>query len=219
MQITQLNRWDVTPAEAIKLQNELRGRVAILPAPARVETVAGVDVGIRADTARAAVVVLSFPDLAVIEQSVIDAPVQFPYVPGLLSFREIPVVLQAFERLNHTPDLVIVDGQGFAHPRRFGIASHLGVILDLPTIGCAKSRLVGVYDQPGVEAGLWSELRHQGELIGAVLRSKTGSSPLFVSIGHKVDLATSIGWVMACCRRYRLPETSRRAHMAASGGA
>lgn len=217
MNIRQLNRWDVTPAEAVAIQKELCNRVLITPVAAQPATVAGVDVGIHGDVARAAVVLLSYPDLAVIERAVVDAPVCFPYVPGLLSFREIPVVLQAFERLERIPDLVIVDGQGYAHPRRFGIASHVGVILDLPTIGCAKSRLIGDYAEPEADAGSWSNLSHNGEVIGAVLRSKDKTSPLYVSIGHKVDLPTSIRWVLACCRRYRLPETSRQAHMAASG--
>lgn len=216
MQITQINRWDVSPTEAIAIQNELRRRVVITPAPEHAGLVAGVDVGVRGEQARAAVVVLRFPELAVVERSVVDAPLQFPYVPGLLSFREIPAVLQACERLQHMPDLLIVDGQGYAHPRRLGIAAHLGVILNLPTIGCAKSRLVGTYVEPASAAGSWSDLWDKGEVIGAVLRSKDSTSPLYVSIGHRVDLDSAIRWVLACCRGYRLPETSRQAHRAAS---
>jgi deoxyribonuclease V len=183
-----------------------------------VRLVAGVDVGVRNETARAAVVVLTYPELAPVETSVIDAPVVFPYVPGLLAFRECPAVLRAFESLRHEPDLIIVDGQGLAHPRRFGIACHVGVILDRPTIGCAKSRLVGVHDEPGAMAGAWASLRDGGEVIGAAVRSKNGANPLYVSVGHKVDLDTAIRYVLACCRGYRLPETSRQAHRAAGQG-
>jgi deoxyribonuclease V len=217
MQITQLHRWDVTPAEAIDIQNQLRARVVLSPITSVPLLVAGVDVGVNNDQARAAVVVLSYLELAVVETSVFETPVTFPYIPGLLSFREIPAVLCAFEKLNRVPDLVIVDGQGLAHPRRFGIASHLGVILDLPTIGCAKSRLVGTHDYPGGPAGSRVNLWHAGEIIGAVIRSKERTNPLYVSVGHKVDLDTAVQYVLACCRGYRLPETSRLAHMAASG--
>ena len=216
MHITRSNRWDVTPAEAVVIQNDLRRHVMVAPISGPVRTVAGVDVGVRGDWARAAVVVLSYPGLALIEQSVVDMPVAFPYVPGLLAFRECPAVLAAFEKLANEPDLVIVDGQGLAHPRRFGLASHLGVILDRPTIGCAKSRLIGVYDEPGMAAGSWSALGDGDEVIGAVVRSKDGVSPLYVSIGHRADLESAVQWVLACCRGYRLPETTRQAHHAAS---
>lgn len=218
MEIKRLHGWDVSPAEAIVIQQELRGRVVIAPAPLDVRTVAGVDVGVRGEWARAAVVLLSYPDLALIEQATVEMPVVFPYVPGLLAFRECPAVLAAFAKLSIAPDLVIVDGQGLAHPRRFGLACHLGIILDRPTIGCAKSRLVGIYDEPATGVGAWADLRDGGETIGAVVRTKTGARPLFVSVGQRVDLTTSVQWVLACCRGYRLPETSRLAHRVASGG-
>ena len=214
-----LHRWDVTPAEAMQIQNELRARVVSTPMPGAVQLVAGVDVGVQSDVARAAVVVLRYPELTLLETAVVEAAVTFPYVPGLLAFREAPVVLSAFEKLVHTPDLVIVDGQGFAHPRRFGLACHVGVILDLPTIGCAKSRLVGTHDYPGVPVGSRVKLWDGEDVIGAVVRSKEKTSPLYVSIGHKVDLDTAVEYVLACCRGYRLPETSRLAHLAASGEA
>jgi len=217
MHITRLHRWDVSPAEAIRIQNELRQRVITTPQVGQVRTVAGVDVGVRDDRARAAVVVLSYPGLAVVEKIVVESPVTFPYIPGLLSFRETPAVLQAFEKLTVDPDLIIVDGQGFAHPRRFGIACHIGVLIDRPTIGCAKSRLVGTHGEPDAAAGCWVELLDNGEVIGAVVRSKEATSPLYVSIGHKIDLPGAIRYVLSCCRGYRLPETSRQAHLAASG--
>jgi len=216
MRIQYLHRWDVSPAEAIRLQNDLRARVVTMPFHGPLGTVAGVDVGVRDNMARAAVVVLRYPELTLLEKTIVDMPVAFPYVPGLLAFRECPAVLQAFEQLSSPPDLIIVDGQGLAHPRRFGLACHVGVVLDRPTIGCAKSRLVGTHDEPGAAAGSAVALWDAGEVIGAVVRSREGVSPLYVSIGHKVDLDTAVQYVLACCRGYRLPETSRLAHMAAS---
>ncbi len=216
MKIVQLHRWDVSPAEAMKIQNELRARVVKMSAVGEVRSVAGVDVGVEGETARAAVVVLGYPELTVVEKAVAHLPVAFPYVPGLLAFREAPVVLAAFEKLEMAPDLIIVDGQGYAHQRRFGIACHVGVLLDRPTIGCAKSRLIGTHDEPPAEAGSWVKLWDNNEVVGAVVRTKTGVSPLYVSIGHKVDLETAVEYVLACCRGQRLPETSRLAHLTAS---
>jgi deoxyribonuclease V len=217
MEIVQRHPWDVTPEQARDIQNGLRQRVLTTPCPGPLRTVVGVDVGVRGGVARAAVVVLSYPELATMERAVIDMPVTFPYVPGLLAFRECPAVLRAFEKLHLDPDLIIVDGQGLAHPRRFGIACHLGVLLDRPTIGCAKSRLIGTFEAPALPAGSWAPLWDAGETIGAVLRTRDGASPLFVSIGHKVDLETAIRLVLSCCRGRRLPETTRLAHQAASG--
>ena len=161
--------------------------------------------------------VLDFPGLEAVEQSVVRLPTSFPYVPGLLSFREIPAVLAALERLIDLPDLILVDGQGYAHPRRFGIASHLGVLTDLPTIGVGKTRLLGYYDEPPEERGSWTPLRDKGEVIGAVLRTRERVKPLFISAGHRISLETAVAYVMRCTRRYRLPETTRRAHRLASG--
>jgi deoxyribonuclease V len=162
-------------------------------------------------------VVLALEGLAPVDYAVATRPVTFPYVPGLLAFREGPVVLDALEKVGTTPDLLIFDGQGLAHPRRLGIASHIGLLVDMPAIGCAKSRLCGGHDEPGEEPGDYASLVDNGEIIGAVLRTRRGVKPVFVSIGHRVDLATSIEYVLACCRGYRLPETTRWAHRVAGG--
>ena len=180
--------------------------------------VAGVDISGEdsGGFARAAVVVLSYPELEMVEQKVVTLPVVFPYVPGLLSFREVPLILSACEALTVSPDLLIADGQGVAHPRRLGLASHLGLFLDVPTIGCAKSILCGCHEDVGPEPGNWVPLRDRGEVIGAVLRTKRGVKPVYVSVGHMVDLEAAVGWTMDCCRGYRLPEPTRLAHLAAS---
>jgi len=182
-----------------------------------VRHVAGIDVSVRDDVSRAAVVVLDFEGLTPVDYAVATQPVTFPYVPGLLAFREGPVVLKALKQVGTAPDLLIFDGQGLAHPRRLGIASHIGLLVDLPAIGCAKSRLCGQHRQPGEGPGDYAPLVDRGEVIGAVLRTRRGVKPVFVSIGHRVDLATSIRYVLACCRGYRLPETTRWAHRVAGG--
>lgn len=212
------HRWDLTPKEAIALQRELAARVAKRDRIGKVRRVAGVDVGFEdgGRVARAAVAVLEFPALALAERAVVRTPVRFPYIPGLLSFREAPAVLAAFERVRAAPDLVLYDGQGIAHPRRCGIASHVGLALDLPTIGVAKTRLVGGHRRLPACKGAWVPLVDAGETIGAVLRTRAGVTPLYVSIGHRVSLASAIRWVMACTTRYRLPETTRWAHHLAS---
>jgi deoxyribonuclease V len=179
--------------------------------------VAGVDISVNREqgVARGAVVVLNYPELRLVETKVVSGKVDFPYVPGLLSFREAPLTLAACERLTLTPDLILVDGQGIAHPRRLGLASHLGLFLDTPTIGCAKSLLCGRHSPPGEEPGSYCEVVDGGETIGVALRTKPGIKPVYVSIGHKVDLETAIYWVLECCRGYRLPEPCRLAHLAA----
>jgi len=181
--------------------------------------VAGIDVGFEDEgrTTRAAVAVLAFPSLQLVETAIARLPTRFPYVPGLLSFRELPAVLQALDHLSVSPEVVLCDGQGIAHPRRIGIASHLGVLLDLPTIGVGKTRLVGKFDVPGNTKGDWSPLGDGDEVIGAVLRTRAGVNPVYVSIGHRVSLATAIRLTLACTTRYRLPETTRQAHRLASG--
>lgn len=209
--------WDLSPSEALALQKQLAGQVVREANLGPVTTVTGVDASYRAGQAQAAVVTLSYPELAVIEYALATRPVDFPYVPGLLTFREGPVVLDALDKLKSTPDLLIFDGQGLAHPRRLGLASHIGLLVDIPSIGCAKSRLCGQYDKPGPERGHFTFLTDRGETIGAVLRTRTGVKPVFVSIGHRVDLPTSIDHVLTCCRRYRLPETTRWADRLASG--
>ena len=209
--------WHLSPAQAIALQKKLAGQVIANDQLGTVDRVAGIDVGFEKGNSitRAAVAVLSFPELALEDYSVYRAPTEFPYIPGLLSFREIPAVLRAMAK--HDPDLVLCDGQGLAHPRRFGIACHLGVITGLPTIGVAKTRLTGQYRDPPQQRGRWTELRDKNETIGAVLRTRINVKPLYISIGHKITLQTAIDYVMACTQRYRLPETTRWAHRLASG--
>jgi len=213
--------WDLTPAAAIALQQELRRQVITADRLGVVGTVAGVDVGFEQDGAisRAAVAVLSYPQLVLLDTAIARRPTCFPYIPGLLSFREIPAVLDALAQLRTTPDLLLCDGQGIAHPRRLGIASHLGLITDIPSIGVAKSRLWGTYGPAPAERGCWTPLRDGTEIIGAVLRTRVGVKPLFISPGHRISLATAIEYVMGCCTRYRLPETTRQAHRLASGPA
>jgi deoxyribonuclease V len=209
--------WNLSPGEAFELQNELAASVECQPRMGPVRHVAGIDVSVREDMGRAAVVVLDFEGLVPVDYAVATQPVTFPYIPGLLAFREGPVVLEALEQVGTVPDLLIFDGQGLAHPRRLGIASHIGLLVDLPSVGCAKSRLCGHHDQPGEEPGDYAPLVDRGEVIGAVLRTRRGVKPVFVSIGHRVDLPTSIKYVLACCRGYRLPETTRWAHRVAGG--
>ena len=216
MQYRALHSWNVTPEEARRLQNGLRTQVVRTDQFGKINTVAGVDIGLKKDIAFASVVVLSFPDLQVVDSVVTESPVRFPYIPGLLSFREIPPLLTAFTQLQTEPDLVIVDGQGIAHPRRFGLASHLGLILDKPTIGCAKSRLCGQYEEPESEQGSYTYLMDKGEVIGAVVRTRRNVQVVYISIGHRISLDSARTLTLACCRGYRLPETTRYAHKAAS---
>ncbi len=220
MQLHHPHSWDLSPREAIALQRELAGLVERedrFDPPARV---AGIDVGFEVGGAvtRAAVVVLDFATLEPIEHAVARRPTTFPYVPGLLSFREAPAVIDALERLERLPDLLLCDGQGIAHPRRFGIACHLGVLTDLPAVGVAKSRLIGVHGEVPEERGAWAPLTDGDEVIGAVLRSRAGVKPLYVSGGHRVGLESALKLTMACVTRYRLPETTRRSHRLASHG-
>ena len=208
-----IHSWDFKPSEAMVLQARLARRVV---RQSRINfedivKVAGIDIGYRNDTACAAVVVMQLTDLKILEESVATVPVQFPYVPGLLSFREGPVIMEALGELRTLPDLLIIDGQGIAHPRRFGVASHIGLLLDMPTVGCAKTRLVGDYEPPLRSAGSTSLLTDAKETIGAVLRTRTGVKPVFVSIGHLMDLNDCIRVVLKSCRGYRLPEPLRRA--------
>lgn len=204
--------FDVTPKEAVTIQRNLAARARIEPLAIRPATIGGVDVSIRQGWAQAAVVVLDANSLTLQEQAVWREPVGFPYISGLLSFREIPPLLRALDQLTALPDLIICDGQGIAHPRRLGLASHLGVVLDLPTIGAAKSRLIGEAEEPALEAGSTSLLRHKDEIIGALLRSRTGVKPLYISPGHRVTLDDALTIVQSCVTRYRMPEPTRLAH-------
>ena len=211
-----MHRWDLTPEEAIALQRELATRIQTTNSfeADAIKSVAGIDVSLKGE-GQAAVVVLSYPDLEPLDQAVATAKLQFPYVPGLLSFRESPLVLAALEKLRVLPDLLMVDGQGYAHPRRFGIACHLGLLVDRPAIGVAKSVLVGRFEAPGENPGEQSPLVHRGETVGVALRSKLRTNPLIVSVGHRIDLPTAVSFVQSCLRGYRLPEPTRRAHQLA----
>ena len=210
--------WAVSPALARAMQSELAREVIRADRLGPVRRVAGADIGFAdgGRITRAALVVLDFPELTLRERVLVTRPTRFPYVPGLLSFREIPALLEALDALRTPPDLILCDGQGLAHPRRFGLACHLGVLTGLPSIGVAKSRLIGRYTEPGPARGDWSPLRDGDETIGAVLRTRARTRPLFVSIGHRISLPTAIDYVLACAPRYRLPETTRAAHRLAS---
>jgi len=214
-----LHGWRVSPSEALDIQLRLASQVVRTNHLRTPRYIAGLDISVDRErgTGRVAVVVLSYPELEVAEVQTVEDSIDFPYVPGLLSFREAPITLAACAKLEITPDLFLVDGQGIAHPRRLGLASHLGLFLDMPTIGCAKSRLCGAHETPGAESGSYAELEDNDETIGAVLRTKAGTNPIYVSIGHKVDLETAVSWVLQCCRGYRLPEPTRLAHLAAGG--
>lgn len=213
-------RWDVSPAEAMALQESLAGSVVRVDRLEAVRHVCGIDVDFTENgaVARAAAVVLSFPGLELREHAVAARKVSFPYIPGLLSWREIPAALVALEKLSITPDLLFCDGHGVAHPRRCGLASHIGLLAGLPSIGVGKTRLIGEHRPPSARRGAWEPLMDRGEQIGAVLRTRTGVKPVYVSIGHRVSLETAIGYVLACAPRYRLPETIRWAHRLAGEG-
>jgi len=211
--------WNLSATEAIALQKRLSGAVIAEDRFDAVTRVAGVDVGFedQGKITRAAVAVLSFPELVLQEQVIARRPTVFPYIPGLLSFREVPAVLDALEKLQRMPDLLLCDGQGLAHPRRFGIACHLGVLTDLPTIGVAKSRLVGTHGLLKEEKGAHQPLLDKKEVVGMVLRTRRSVRPLYISIGHRISLDSAVNYVLRCTTRYRLPETTRAAHKLASG--
>lgn len=205
--------WPDNAADATMMQNELRHQVRIEDAFDPPNIIAGVDVGfdIVRDEAKASIVLLDAKTLAVKAQVTAHQAVSFPYIPGFLSFREIPVLLRALSDLPEMPDMLMVDGQGIAHPRRLGIAAHLGVVTGLPSIGVAKSLLCGKYDEPGPHKGDTSVLMHKGEKIGTVLRSKDNVKPLFISPGHRVSHDTAVAMVLRCLTKYRLPEPTRLA--------
>ena len=209
-EMARRHRWDVSPEEAVAVQRQLRGEVAHGEPVAldQIHTVAGVDASYR-EIGRAAIAVFSFPDLTLLEEVTATREAPFPYIPGLLAFREGPVALAAYERLTIQPDLLLFDAHGYAHPRRMGLASHLGVYLDRPSIGCAKSRLTGKYEEPGPESGTWSPLLSRGEEIGRVVRTKARTKPIFVSVGYRVTLPLAVEVVLRCVHGYRLPEPTR----------
>ena len=214
MKIKNLHNWNVTVKEAIELQKSLAGQVQVRRFNKKLKTIGGLDCSFTDDKKNiiACVIVLSAKNFEVIETFYVVQPVNFPYIPGLLSFREAPACLAAIEKLSVTPDCFIVDGQGIAHPRRLGIASHLGLFLDVPTIGCAKSRLIGDFEQPASRKGSTSPLTDKEEIIGSVVRTRSNVKPVFVSVGNKCRLCDAERIVLNCCTKYRLPEPSRLAH-------
>jgi deoxyribonuclease V len=222
MRLTPLHGWEMDASAAVALQKRMAAEV-IADRPldlSAIRVVAGVDVSVKVDEngiaqSRGAVVALRFPDMTVIETATASMPTPFPYIPGLLSFRELPVVLAAFEKLTTEPDALIVDGMGRAHPRRFGIACHLGLWLDKPSVGCGKTLFVGRHADPPDERGGYAELVDKNEIIGAALRTRPHVKPVYISVGHRCDLASALALTMACVGKYRLPEPIRAAHHAA----
>jgi deoxyribonuclease V len=215
MEYRRLHGWDVTPEEAVRIQQDLRGRlIAQDDAVAAFRTVAAMDVSYdkRSPWLFAAIVTMRLPAFQVVETAAVRAAARFPYIPGLLSFRESPAGLEAWQRLRTRPDCLICDGHGYAHPRRFGFACHFGLLVDLPTIGFAKSVLVGTFDPPGAKRGSVSDLRDGGELIGAAVRTREGAEPVFVSVGHRISLTRAVATILACTAGYRIAEPVRRAH-------
>ena len=215
MKCQNLHSWNLPYDEAIKVQSDLSSRIVLTPLKDEPNLIAGADVSYSkgSDLFFSGVVVLEMPQMTVVEEVTAQGKVDFPYIPGLLSFRESPVLIKAFENLKNIPDVVMLDGQGIAHPRGLGIASHIGLILDVPTIGCAKNILVGKYEMPNIEVGEYTPIVFRGKIVGVALRTKRKVSPVFVSPGHKMDMQTAIDVVLKTCRGYRLPEPTRQAHL------
>ena len=219
MKIYKRHGWDLSLDEAVAIQEKLQPEVITKDQfKEPIKYVAGVDMGFEDDgrISRAAVAVLSFPDLELRDTSIVKRPTSFPYIPGFLSFREIPALLDALEKITITPDIIFCDGQGIAHPRRFGIACHLGLFVDLPTVGVAKSLFVGKHEELPQTRGSWQPLIYEAETVGAVLRTRDGVKPVYVSSGHRISLTTAIDYVLRCTPQYRLPETTRVADRLAS---
>jgi len=218
MKASLSHAWNVTYSEAVELQRRLREKLILRDdrtAPP-IRMVAGADISYarRSDRFFATVIVFSYPDMAVLDEATAVETVSFPYIPGLLSFREGPALIKACGRLKHLPDVIIFDGQGIAHPRGIGLASHMGLILDIPAIGCAKSLLVGNHGELDAERGSWTPLTHDQQIVGAALRTKKKVKPIFISQGHRIGLERALDIIMICCRGYRLPEPTRQAHLA-----
>ncbi len=218
MQTKDLHSWNLSYSQAIALQKSIACKVQFTPLKASPKLIAGIDCAFSKDGKKiiAAVVVLKLPDFASVETTTALRKVTFPYIPGLLSFREAPVCIAAVEKLKNEPDLFIIDGQGIAHPRRLGLAAHLGLFFDKPTIGCAKSRLTGNFEEPSLEKGIYSPLKDKEEVIGAVVRTRTNVKPVFVSVGNKCLLKDAIKITLGCTTKYRLPEPTRLAHQLVS---
>lgn len=215
MEIGSLHNWAVSPREAIKLQVRLAKSIRLRKGDLEIKTIAGADIAYSKTSNKVfgGVIIFTYPKLEVIEERLASQEVKFPYIPGLLTFREAPVLLAAFKKVKNVPDLIIFDGQGIAHPRKMGLATHMGIILNKPTIGCAKSRLLGDYKIPRNVVGAYSLLRDGNKVIGAVLRTRKDVKPVFVSAGYKIDLKTSIKVVSKCAGNFRLPEPTRQAHI------
>ncbi|HJQ69677.1 MAG TPA: deoxyribonuclease V [Blastocatellia bacterium] len=235
MRYEKLHEWDLSPTEAIALQQKLRGEVRVEPLARKPRTVAGCDISFNkfSDTVYAGIVVLKLPELEIVDRATAITTVKFPYIPGLLSFRETPALLEAWQKLKTAPDVLMLDGQGIAHPRRFGIACHFGLIAGLPSVGCAKTVLVGKYDEPADEAGSYSLMTHKGEVVGAAVRTKDRVAPVYISVGHLIDLPGAIELALGCVKgyeaanaagtlfdakppsksKYRIPEPTRQAHL------
>ncbi|HJQ26045.1 MAG TPA: deoxyribonuclease V [Blastocatellia bacterium] len=228
MKYHKLHDWNLTGSEAVALQNQLRAQVRIQPLAGPLNTVAGCDISFNrfSDVVYAGIVVLRLPELEMVASATVVTRARFPYVPGLLSFRETPALLEAWEKLEVAPDVVMLDGQGLAHPRRFGIACHFGLLTGRPTVGCAKTVLVGKYEEPGERAGEYSLMTHKGETIGAAVRTKDRVAPVYVSVGHLIDLPGAIKLALSCVKgyrndglfadsksKYRIPEPTRQAHL------
>lgn len=208
--------WNVTAEKAVRIQASLKRYISLECSFKKLDIIAGADATYHNGIVIGSVVLLRYPSLKIIEIKYSLSPVTFPYIPGLLTFREGPTLLKAFEKIENEPDVIIFDGQGIAHQRRMGIATHLGILLDKPSIGCAKSVLTGVLIPPGKKKGMYSLLKDKGEIVGAVLRTKEGVSPVFISPGYKIDLPTSIKILLKCVVEYRLPEPLRQAHIYAN---
>ena len=206
-----MREWPKDLKRAKQIQEILRKKVKITPLKKKPKYIAGVDAAFLNKDIIGVACLYRYPDMHLIEETYAVTETLFPYIPGFLSFREGPVIINALKGLRKKPDIILLDGQGIAHPKRLGIASHIGVLLNVPTIGCAKSRLVGTYKEPGFKKGSWSSLSYAEEIVGAVLRTKDNVKPLFVSPGHRIDIQGSIDIVLACSQKYRIPEPLRKA--------
>jgi len=216
MKIKQNHNWNVTVEQAKAIQLELKDKIRLQKLISSIRFIAGCDVSYSKKVERcfAAVTVFKLPELEIVAQAQSSGSINFPYVPGYLTFREAPILLKAFEKLEKAPDLVLFDGQGIAHPRQMGLAAHLGLFLNLPSIGCAKSRFIGEFEQPEEIQGSWTELNYQGKIIGAVVRTRDRVKPLFISPGYKITIDEAIEWVLRACTKYRIPEPIRASHIA-----
>ncbi len=215
MKIKLIHPWNVSPRRAIQIQDELRKKIRLRAPSVSWKRIAAADVAYSRTDDRlfAGFLLFSYPELTLLESASARGQASFPYIPGLLTFREAPILIRAFSQLKTKPELVLIDGQGIAHPRSMGIAAHLGLIFDLPTIGCAKSRLIGEDEEPPADQGSSAPLIEKGRIVGMIVRTRTGVKPVYVSPGHKIDVATSVKIVLSLCRGYRIPEPLRQAHL------